>query len=136
MNVCLFEQLSLNHPSLLFKITSVINRIYLFQKAITSKLYTWMSWSVHCNEFPCIQDGHQVNTNRWCFFLYSNVLLLYYRYALHNDIHCILFFYLIRSLFYIKVSPFGKKFEATQKKLEFATGNSDHLTIINGYQVI
>ena len=57
------------------------------------------------------------------------------------DMHCIMiytvyFFDLIRSLFYIKVSPFGKKFEATQKKLEFATGNSDHLTIINGYKVI
>ncbi|XP_071163439.1 putative ATP-dependent RNA helicase DHX57 isoform X5 [Mytilus edulis] len=32
------------------------------------------------------------------------------------------------------VSPFGKKFEATQKKLEFAVGNSDHLTMLNGYQ--
>lgn len=45
--------------------------------------------------------------------------------------------YLFIFLFYItlKVSPFGKKFEATQKKLEFAQGNSDHLTMLNGYQV-
>ncbi|XP_053396236.1 putative ATP-dependent RNA helicase DHX57 [Mercenaria mercenaria] len=31
------------------------------------------------------------------------------------------------------VTPFGKKHEATEKKLEFAAGNSDHLTMLNAY---
>ncbi|KAL4238484.1 ATP-dependent RNA helicase [Mactra antiquata] len=31
------------------------------------------------------------------------------------------------------VSPFGKKVEATEKKLTFAAGNSDHLTMLNAY---
>ncbi|KAK3093635.1 hypothetical protein FSP39_018307, partial [Pinctada imbricata] len=32
------------------------------------------------------------------------------------------------------VSPFDKKDEASKKKLEFATGNSDHLTMVNAYK--
>lgn len=32
------------------------------------------------------------------------------------------------------VAPFGKKHEATEKKLEFAAGNSDHLTMLNAYR--
>ncbi|WAR00710.1 DHX57-like protein [Mya arenaria] len=31
------------------------------------------------------------------------------------------------------VTPFGKKHEADEKKLEFAAGNSDHLTMLNAY---
>ncbi|KAH3859109.1 hypothetical protein DPMN_101756 [Dreissena polymorpha] len=31
------------------------------------------------------------------------------------------------------LTPFGKKHEATEKKLEFAAGNSDHLTMLNAY---
>ncbi|XP_060595012.1 putative ATP-dependent RNA helicase DHX57 [Ruditapes philippinarum] len=31
------------------------------------------------------------------------------------------------------VTPFGKKHEATEKKLGFAAGNSDHLTMLNAY---
>jgi hypothetical protein len=33
------------------------------------------------------------------------------------------------------VTPFGKKHEATEKKLGFAAGNSDHLTMLNAYNV-
>ncbi|XP_033733730.1 putative ATP-dependent RNA helicase DHX57 isoform X2 [Pecten maximus] len=32
------------------------------------------------------------------------------------------------------VTPFDKKDEATKKKVEFATGNSDHLTMVKAYQ--
>ncbi|XP_069118914.1 putative ATP-dependent RNA helicase DHX57 [Argopecten irradians] len=32
------------------------------------------------------------------------------------------------------VTPFDKKEEATKKKVEFATGNSDHLTMVKAYQ--
>ncbi|KAL5009094.1 hypothetical protein ScPMuIL_014675 [Solemya velum] len=32
------------------------------------------------------------------------------------------------------VSPFGKKNEADKKRLEFAAGNSDHLTVVNAYK--
>ena len=38
-------------------------------------------------------------------------------------------------LLLIQVSPFDKKDEADKKKLEFATGNSDHLTMVNAYKV-
>ena len=34
------------------------------------------------------------------------------------------------------MAPFGKKHEATEKKLEFAAGNSDHLTMLNAYRVM
>jgi len=35
----------------------------------------------------------------------------------------------------LQVTPFGKKHEAGEKKLEFAAGNSDHLTMLNAYNV-
>ena len=35
----------------------------------------------------------------------------------------------------MKVTPFGKKHEATEKKLQFAAGSSDHLTMLNAYNV-
>ncbi len=45
-----------------------------------------------------------------------------------------------RSLFIFfrlsQVSPFDKRDAADKKKLEFAVGNSDHLTMLKAYQVV
>ena len=45
--------------------------------------------------------------------------------------------YMLSDLFFLffQVTPFGKKQEATEKKLGFAAGNSDHLTMLNAYNV-
>lgn len=32
------------------------------------------------------------------------------------------------------MAPFDKRDDATKKKLEFATGNSDHLTVLQAYK--
>ena len=104
MNVCLYEQLSLNHPALLFKITSVINRIYLFQKTITCKLYTWMSWNVHCSSlirnFPVSKMATKSIQTDGVFS--CTVMFFYYT----IDMHCIMiytvYFYWWRNPEYLK----------------------------------
>ena len=47
------------------------------------------------------------------------------------QVHVVSYAYMLQ----LQVAPFGKKEEADAKKLTFATGNSDHLTMLKAYKV-